>query len=103
MAYTLFTFPTLSFDTGDQAISQGIYYPYNATCLYDGGAANGAECTHGTSYWYFPTSGASQGQQTWGAADRSRPATTSGSPRSSRRCRSPARRSSSRPCRRPAT
>ena len=65
MAYTLFEVPTLSSDDQDLPISQEIFYPYNATCLYDNGAGNGSECgTHGVSYWYFPPSGS--GTQAWG-------------------------------------
>jgi hypothetical protein len=54
MAYTIFTVPTLSSDMGDTPISQEVFYPFNATCIYD----NGASCGGTQSYkWFPPASG----------------------------------------------
>jgi Flp pilus assembly protein TadG len=51
ISYTIFSVPTLSSDTGDSPISQEIFYPFNATCIYD----NGASCSGKESYSWFPT------------------------------------------------
>ena len=37
ISYTVFTVPTLSSDAGDTPISQEVFYPFNATCLYMAG------------------------------------------------------------------
>jgi hypothetical protein len=57
MSYTVFRVPTLSSDMGDSAVSQEVFYPYNATCLYD----SGKSCGNTVSYKWFP-SGGSAGQ-----------------------------------------
>jgi len=56
MAYTVFKVPTLSSNIGDTPISQEIFYPFNATCLYLQG--NNSNCGSKTdSYYWFPPTG----------------------------------------------
>ena len=55
ISYTIFSVPTLSSDTGDTPISQEVFYPFNATCIYD----NGASCGGNQGYTRFPTTGGS--------------------------------------------
>jgi hypothetical protein len=60
MSYTVFTVPTLSSDMTDSLVSQEVFYPYNATCLYNGGSYAGCQNSHGVnteSYTWFPPSG----------------------------------------------
>jgi Flp pilus assembly protein TadG len=52
MSYTIFTVPTLSSDLQDAPISQEIFYPFNATCIYN----NGASCGGNQGYSWFPKS-----------------------------------------------
>jgi Flp pilus assembly protein TadG len=51
MSYTIFTVPTLSSDLQDTPISQEVFYPFNATCIYD----NGTSCGGTQGYSWFPT------------------------------------------------
>ena len=53
MSYTVFSVPTLSSDMGDSVVSQEVFYPYNATCLYD----KGKSCSNNVSYNWFPPGG----------------------------------------------
>ncbi|MGD1034818.1 MAG: pilus assembly protein TadG-related protein [Candidatus Dormibacteria bacterium] len=67
ISYTVFTVPTLSSDAGDTPISQEVFYPFNATCLYmQGSAAQDPDCntttdkyytTGADSYYWFPPTG----------------------------------------------
>jgi Flp pilus assembly protein TadG len=68
MSYTIFTVPTLSSDLSDTPISQSVFYPYNATCLDQGGTGTGTQCSGNTtgsplltkdSYYWFPPTGSS--------------------------------------------
>jgi Flp pilus assembly protein TadG len=68
MSYTVFSVPTLSSDLQDTPISQTVFYPYNATCLDQGGNATGTKCSGNTtgtplltkdSYYWFPPTGSS--------------------------------------------
>jgi hypothetical protein len=68
MSYTIFKVPTLSSDLSDPPISQTVFYPYNATCLDQGGNATGTKCSGNTtgsplltkdSYYWFPPTGSS--------------------------------------------
>ena len=51
MSYTLFSVPTLSSDLQDTPISQVVFLPFDATCIYD----NGTSCGNQPSYTWFPT------------------------------------------------
>ena len=56
MAYTVFTAPILTSRLSDSKVSQEVFYPYNATCLYN----SGSSCNNKLSYYWFPTSTGSQ-------------------------------------------
>ena len=58
MSATIFSVPTLSSDQQDTPISQEVFYPYNATCLYLAGTSSscGSSMMAGKEgYYYFPT------------------------------------------------
>ncbi len=58
MSYTIFSVPTLSSDQLDTPISQEVFYPYNATCLYLAGTSSSCASSMMAGkegYYYFPT------------------------------------------------
>ena len=60
MAYTVWYVPTLSSDLQDSPVSQEVFYPYNATCIYN----KGQSCSNNVSYYWFPPKGTGMGTQT---------------------------------------
>jgi hypothetical protein len=56
MSYTVFKVPTLSSNMTDSLVSQEVFYPYNATCLYGGGSHAGCQVNgvNTESYTWFP-------------------------------------------------